>query len=62
MGAYENPQAIIDTETGEHFRQLQQTIAGTFANVAQSYISNQELIRKKLEANTFYTFSNIKGL
>ena len=52
MGAYENPQAIIDTETSEHFNKLQQTIAGTFANVAQSYISNQDAIRKKLEANT----------
>ena len=52
MGAYENPQAIIDTQTGEHFRQLQSTIAGSFANVAKSYASNQEAIRKKLEENT----------
>jgi len=52
MGAYENPQAIIDTQTGEHFRQLQSTIAGSFANFAKSYASNQEAIRKKLEENT----------
>jgi hypothetical protein len=52
MGAYENPQAIIDTQTGEHFRQLQSTIAGSFANVAKNYASNQEAIRKKLEENT----------
>ena len=51
MGAYENPQAIIDTQSGEYIRNLQGTIASSFSNFAQSYTSNQEAIKKKLEAN-----------
>ena len=51
MSAYTNPPLIIDTQTGEHFRNLQSTIAGAFANVAQSYASKQDAIKKKLEAN-----------
>lgn len=51
MGAYSNPQAIIDTETSEHFRQLQQTITGAFTNIAESYVNKQNEIKKKLEAN-----------
>lgn len=52
MGAYENPQAIIDTQSGEYIRNLQGTIASSFSNFAQSYANKQEEIKKKLEANT----------
>jgi hypothetical protein len=52
MGAYENPQAIIDTQSGEYIRELQSTIAGSFSNFAKSYASKQEEIKKKLEENT----------
>ena len=52
MGAYENPQLIIDTQTGEHFRNLQSTIAGTVSNFANSYAKKQAEIKKKLEENT----------
>ena len=48
MGAYENPQAIVDTQTGEHFRRLQQTISESFAGVAKSYASKLEANTKKL--------------
>jgi hypothetical protein len=51
MGAYENPQAIIDTQTGEHLRNLQSTIAGSFSNFADSYAKKQAEIKKKLEEN-----------
>jgi hypothetical protein len=51
MGAYSNPQAIVDTQTGEHFKNLQATIAGTVANVAQNYSIRQKEIQKKLEEN-----------
>jgi hypothetical protein len=51
MGAYENPQAIIDTQSGAYLRDLQGTIAGSFSNFAQNYANKQEAIRKKLEAN-----------
>ena len=52
MGAYSNPALIIDTESGEHIRNLQSTIASSFSNFAQSYANKQEEIKKKLEANT----------
>ena len=51
MGAYSNPQAIIDTQSGEHIRNLQSNIAGSFSNFAQSYANKQEAIKKKLEEN-----------
>lgn len=51
MGAYSNPQMIVDTQTGEHFRNLQATIAGAVANVAQNYSIRQKEIQKKLEEN-----------
>jgi hypothetical protein len=51
MGAYSNPQAIIDTQSGEYIRDLQRNIAGSFSNFAQSYVNKQEAIKKKLEEN-----------
>lgn len=51
MGAYSNPQIIVDTQTGQHFRNLQESIAGSFANFAQSYSAKQKEIQKKLEEN-----------
>ncbi len=51
MGAYSNPQIIVDTQTGQHFRNLQESIAGSFANFAQSYAIKQKEIQKKLEEN-----------
>jgi hypothetical protein len=51
MGAYSNPQIIVDTQTGQHFRNLQESIAGSFANFAQSYTVKQKEIQKKLEEN-----------
>ena len=51
MGAYSNPQIIVDTQTGQHFRNLQESIAGSFANFAQSYAVKQKEIQKKLEEN-----------
>ena len=51
MGAYSNPQIIVDTQTGQHFRNLQESIAGSFANFAQSYSAKQKEIQKNLEEN-----------
>jgi hypothetical protein len=53
MGAYSNPQAIVDTQTGQHFMNLQQTIAGSVANFAQSYAVQQKMLAentKRIEA------------
>jgi len=49
MGAYENPQVSIDTQSSKYYQGLQETIAGSFANVAQSYAAKQVELRKKRE-------------
>ena len=51
MGAYENPQIITDTQSGQHLMNLQASIAGSFGDVAKSYKVKQDEIRKKLEEN-----------
>jgi hypothetical protein len=41
MGAYENPEIIVDTQTGQHLRNLQATIAGSFSNYAKTYAERE---------------------
>jgi hypothetical protein len=49
MGAYENPETFIDTQTSKYYQGLQETIAGSFANVAQSYAAKQAELKKQRE-------------
>lgn len=49
--SYENPRAVIDTQSAQSLQQLQNTIAGTFAGVAKSYKEDQKEKRDKLNAN-----------
>ncbi len=49
MGAYENPETFIDTQTPKYTQALQETIAGSFANIAQSYAARQVELRKQRE-------------
>lgn len=51
MGAYTNPQEVLDTQTAQHFQNLQSTITQTFSNVAQSYAAKQTQLKRDLEAN-----------
>lgn len=51
MGAYSNPEIIVDTQTGQHFRNLQQSIAGSFAGFAQSYAEKQQEKERQLKEN-----------
>lgn len=51
MGAYSNPETFIDTQSAQAYQRLQDTISGTFANVAQSYAARQKEIRTQLEEN-----------
>jgi hypothetical protein len=51
MGAYSNPETYIDTQSAQSYQRLQDTISGTFANVAQSYSNRQKEIRDRLEEN-----------
>lgn len=51
MSAYTNPETYIDTQSAQHLQNLQNTISGSFANVAQSYASRQKEIKDRLEEN-----------
>jgi hypothetical protein len=51
MGAYSNPQEVLDTQTAQHFQNLQSTITQTTAGVIQSYAAKQAQLKKELEAN-----------
>lgn len=51
MGAYSNPETFIDTQSAQSYQRLQDTISGTFANIAQSYAAKQKEIKNKLEEN-----------
>lgn len=51
MGAYTNPQEVLDTQTGQYFQNLQSTITQTVAGVATSYATKQAQLKKELEAN-----------
>lgn len=41
MGAYDNPEQLVDTQTGQHLRKLQETISGTFSNYAKTYADRE---------------------
>ena len=47
MGAYTNPQEVLDTQTGQHFQNLQKTISDTMASVATSYKADMEKTKAK---------------
>ena len=51
MGAYSNPQILVDTQSGQHLRNLQESLAGSVAKFGQTYMSVQEQKRKELEEN-----------
>ena len=42
MGAYENPETAIDTQSGQHWRNLQQTITAAGQNVTNTIIASQK--------------------
>jgi hypothetical protein len=46
--SYENPTRAIDTQTGQHLANLQNTISGTFQGIAKTYKAEQEARTKKL--------------
>ena len=48
--SYRNPQQVIDTQTGQHYRNLQNIISSTFAGVAQSYKAEQDKLAKEQKA------------
>jgi len=51
MSAYTNPETYIDTQSAQHLQNLQNTIAGSFANIAQAYASRQDILKKEKKQN-----------
>jgi hypothetical protein len=49
MGAYENPEIIVDTQSGQHIRNLQATIAGSLSDYAKAYAVKQADIQTELK-------------
>ena len=45
--SYRNPQQVVDTQTGQHYRNLQKSLSNTFAGVAQSYKAEQDKLEKE---------------
>lgn len=40
MGAYSNPEILVDTQSGQHWRNLQESISKTTSNVIESIMEN----------------------
>ena len=51
MGAYENPEAYIDTQSGQYYRKLQETITKTVADIGETYYAKQAALKKEKEEN-----------
>ena len=60
--SYRNPQQYVDTTTAKSFQNLQQTIAGSFAGVAQSYAQAAERRRKENEKKEEENERTIKSI
>ena len=60
--SYRNPQQYVDTTTAKSFQNLQQTIAGSFAGVAQSYAQAAERRRKENAKKEEENKRTIKGI
>lgn len=51
MGAYENPEAYIDTQSGQYYRKLQETITKTVADIGETYYAKQATLKKEQAEN-----------
>jgi hypothetical protein len=60
MGAYTNPTIPVDTQSGQYYRELQNTIATSFAGVAQGYSDRAEQTRKEYEVRKKEIQTNIE--
>ena len=47
--SYRNPQQVVDTQSGQAFADLQKTISGTFAGVADTYKKDQAVEAARLK-------------
>ena len=48
--SYRNPQQVVDTQTGQAYRNLQASISNTFSKVADASIKEQAILKKEKEA------------
>jgi len=49
MGAYENPEQLVDTQTGQHLRNLQANVAGAFSDYTKVYIAKEANVQAELK-------------
>ena len=47
--SYRNPQQVVDTQTGQAYRNLQASISNTFSKVADASIKEQAILKKEKE-------------
>ena len=60
MGAYENPEQIVDTQSGQHIRNLQATVAGAFSGYAQTYAAREAEVQKELKKQQEINAKNLQ--
>ena len=60
MGAYENPEQIVDTQSGQHIRNLQATVAGAFSGYAQTYAAREAEAQKELKKQQEINAKNLQ--
>jgi hypothetical protein len=60
MGAYSNPEIIVDTQSGQHWRNLQQTISETSEKVVNAFVQVAEK-NKKIKAEVDSNVQKIRS-
>ena len=60
MGAYENPVIPVDTQSGQYYRELQNTIATSFEGVAKGYSDRAEKTRTEYNKRKAEIEENIR--
>ena len=49
--SYRNPRQVIDTQSGQHFIDLQRSLSGTFSKISTDYSKKQEKLIKEAKSN-----------
>jgi len=61
MASYENPEVAIDTQSGQHWRNLQQSLSSSFAGVNEALISRNKAEWAKTREDEKEFKTDIKG-
>jgi hypothetical protein len=52
MGAYSNPEILVDTQSGQHWRDLQESINATSRQMTNAFVTRAAENKKKNENGT----------